>query len=91
MTTHGTATTYVHSRCRCPACTAANARRSAARRQVRFALRVLVDGRMVAPLPAHRHGSVNTYGNWGCRCEACTHAHAKACRDRQRRRAAVAK
>ena len=27
--------------------------------------------------PPSKHGTANGYGNWGCRCEACTNAWAK--------------
>lgn len=47
------------------------------RRQKRWAQRdsrELIDGRLVAT-KANAHGSVSTYGNWGCRCVPCTEAH----------------
>jgi len=49
------------------------------------ARRVLVDGRLVAPLPEERHGTESTFNNWGCQCEPCTTSH----RDRQRAEAAI--
>ena len=35
-----------------------------------------------------RHGTPNGYGNWGCRCEPCTAAHAVKCYERRQARAA---
>lgn len=34
------------------------------------------------------HGSVSTYVNWLCRCDACTDAHAERCRANSARRRA---
>lgn len=34
--------------------------------------RVLVDGRLVCPLPEPYHGRENTYDYYGCRCQRCT-------------------
>lgn len=57
-------------------------------RRLRLALRVLVNGRMVAAhLPPEVHGSASTYGNHGCQCADCTAAWAEAARDRARRNA----
>lgn len=44
-------------------------------RAIRLARRVLVEGRLVAPLPAERHGMQSSYTNHGCRCEECTAAN----------------
>jgi hypothetical protein len=68
----------------CPAAKAAEQRHMDAQRRNQ---RVEVDGRLVAPLPADRHGRPGTYNNWGCRCEPCTEAH----RNRQRRDRAKAR
>jgi hypothetical protein len=38
-------------------------------RERRGRLRVLVDGRLVAPV--QQHGSESTYNNWMCRCVPC--------------------
>lgn len=32
------------------------------------------------------HGTAGGYGNWGCRCEKCTAAWAKDCRERVARK-----
>lgn len=66
---------YVNG-CRCERCTASNTKRNAIRRKERHALRVLVDGRLVAKsVPDEKHGSASTYSNWGCRCQKCSEAH----------------
>lgn len=44
-------------------------------RAARLARRVLVDGRLVAPVPVERHGTQALYTNWGCRCLRCTTAN----------------
>lgn len=49
------------------------------------ARRVLVAGRLVAPLPEERRGTEPTFNNWGCQCIPCTATH----RDRQRVEAAI--
>lgn len=57
-------------------------------RRLRLALRVLVNGRMVAAhLPPESHGRESTYGNHGCQCPPCTAAWADATRARRYRRA----
>lgn len=48
-------------------------------RQERLAARVLVDGRLVAPLPPVHHGKHATYVNHGCRCLKCGEANAAYC------------
>lgn len=40
----------------------------------RLARRVLIDGRLVAPLPEEKHGLRSTYVNHGCQCGPCTDA-----------------
>jgi hypothetical protein len=73
--------------CRCDTCTAANTRRTVRRQHERRAERQLINGRLVAPVPPHRHGLVSTYVNWACRCEPCTQAGAQRnAADRARRR-----
>lgn len=61
---------YRHG-CRCDLCrqghTAEQNRQNARRR----ASRVLVDGRLLAPLPPDRHGRWSTYANHGCQCDPC--------------------
>lgn len=61
MTKHGTASCYVHLKCRCVECTEANTRRGRRQRQARLRM----------PVPAHLHGTENAYDNYGCRCAAC--------------------
>lgn len=53
---------------------------SAARRarQERYARRVLVGGRLVAPVRPEQHGRKNTYSYHGCRCAPCTEATSAA-------------
>ena len=44
--------------------------------EYRRSLLVKVDGRMVAThLPDERHGQLNTYKYWLCRCQPCTDAN----------------
>jgi hypothetical protein len=69
---HGV-TAYVHHRCRCPVCTAANTARHRPARARRRATRELIDGRLVAT-QAETHGTWSTYANWGCRCKPCDDA-----------------
>jgi hypothetical protein len=49
-------------------------------RRERLAARVLIDGRLVAPLPPNHHGKHATYANHGCRCEPCGEANRNYCR-----------
>lgn len=74
----GSGATYVHYGCRCDECRQANTARVNRRRAERFASRVLVDGRLVAPGP-RQHGKQQTYSNWGCRCEPCDLANRESC------------
>ena len=65
--------------------TPASARVAEYRRR-RLALRVEVEGRMVAAhLPPEMHGREGTYGNHGCQCPPCTAAWAAATRARRYR------
>jgi hypothetical protein len=41
-------------------------------RATRKARRVLVNGRLVAPVPERMHGKPSTYTNWSCRCLRCS-------------------
>jgi hypothetical protein len=50
-------------------------------RRLRAAERVLVGGRLVAPV--EQHGSESTYNNWGCRCVRCTVAARESGRERR--------
>lgn len=45
------------------------AARDKARREERFAERVMVDGNLVHP--EAKHGTIGGYTNFGCRCEPC--------------------
>ena len=60
-------------------------------RELRGRLRVLVDGRLVAPV--EQHGSESTYNNWMCRCVPCGDVarENKAERREREKRAAVAR
>lgn len=69
---HGTQEAYVRGKCKCQTCVAGNTSRHRDLRAARFARRVEVEGRLVAPVPAERHGRMTTYNNWGCRCVPCT-------------------
>lgn len=71
---HGTESKYTNDGCRCAECKEVARAAIQRRRRERFALRELVDGRLVAPRPAELHGTVNTYNDWGCRCAPCTRA-----------------
>ena len=75
---------------RAPEAHAADQRRL---RELRGRLRVLVDGRLVAPVPVEQHGSQSTYNNWMCRCEPCSVANRAVKRGQreQERRAAAAR
>ena len=76
---HGKPSTYNgyggRKGCRCESCTEANAARAREQRAIRLAARVLVNGRLVAPLPPRCHGRLSTYTNHGCRCRPCTEAN----------------
>lgn len=56
-------------------------------RPERLALRVEMDGRLIAAhLPAEMHGDAHTYVNHGCQCDRCRADHALAQKDRWERR-----
>lgn len=59
-TLHGTTSTYINNKCRCPLCKEAWREYSEKRRQERR------EG-MGKPTKHNR----NTYTNWGCRCSKC--------------------
>jgi hypothetical protein len=75
---HGSATSYNRG-CPCDLCKAKNTARNTTLRTRRMAQRVLINGRLVAPLPPEKHGKQSTYSNWGCRCIPCTDANTIAC------------
>lgn len=85
-----TSTSFTHGRsgyknyaCRCQTCREDHTVEMRELRGKRFALRVRVGDRLVAPMPASQHGNANTYGNHGCRCEPCTEANRqRECRRR---------
>jgi hypothetical protein len=52
-------------------------RKREAERRVRYAQREMVDGRLVAPGRV-RHGTVEAYAEFGCRCRRCERAAAQA-------------
>lgn len=88
--THG-AYGYKNALCRCETCVTGHRQLVRDTRAARYAARVPVDGRLVAP-GAVRHGAVSTYQNHGCRCLPCTAAQTEMAsrrwRDRQRRESA---
>ena len=71
---HGSQRAYVSDGCHCPVCRAGNTTRHRDLRKTRFSKRVLVGGRLIAPVPTERHALMTTYNNWGCRCWPCTKA-----------------
>jgi hypothetical protein len=79
---HGSASTYSNWHCRCEACRAAHAAKSAHRRIARRAL--LSQGAPVS------HGKASTYTNWGCRCRDCCSAHTEVKHQWKLRRASRA-
>lgn len=79
---HGRSVTYTKG-CRCDLCRAAAVEKRAVLRKARYAERIMVDGRWFAPrVAANAHGTLATYGNWGCRCEPCTKAASVEGRER---------
>lgn len=63
---------YTNRRCRCEGCREAHRLYVNERQQRRYALRVMVGGRLfAAAAPASSHGKYSTYNNWGCRCLPC--------------------
>lgn len=69
---HGKTGTYGNHKCRCDECREATRRYANEIRARRFAMRVLIDGRLVAAhLPYKSHGTPGAYSNYGCRCVAC--------------------
>lgn len=69
MTNHGI--TGYYNGCRCDTCATASAAWRKQRNDRRKQQRVLVAGRLIAPLPTEQHGKVSTYTNWFCRCRDC--------------------
>jgi len=64
-------------KCWCDSCTAKREKirgRVRKYRKGRLDSRIVVDGRLVAPVPPEKHGRASTYTNWGCRCQPCTEA-----------------
>ena len=80
ITHGGSGSAYTNRRCRCDLCREANTRRVNRRRAERWALRTLVDGRLVIPpmRGGPQHGTYSSYNNWGCHCEHCTAAAQRA-------------
>lgn len=72
MNCHGSVNHY-NAGCRCQECTEANRAYHHNRSWERYADRVLIGDRLIAP--AGEHGNANTYKNRGCRCRECTEAH----------------
>lgn len=78
---HGIPSSYNRG-CRCDECTRANRERcqrtgnATAHRNRNLAQRVFVGGRWIAPGRDDRHGQMDTYQRFGCRCLACVRANA---------------
>lgn len=87
---HGTVGAYTNHACRCKECRAANRRSHQSRREQRQAERVMVGGRLIAPLPDEYHGRPSTYAYHGCRCRDCVGAHREMIADLRRQRRDVA-
>lgn len=82
MTPHGSRTTYIHKKCRCGPCRAANAE---------YQRGAIIRRSKVRPLPLSvRHGSLYTYINWACRCPHCTAANREHSADMRARKEAKA-
>lgn len=77
---------YSNHHCRCETCRTDRRAHQRDKRAARYAARVLVDGRLVAPGPV-THGKKGTYTNHGCRCEPCTRASTEYKRNDYGRRA----
>jgi hypothetical protein len=82
---HGSVSTYTNYKCRCDLCRVAHSTYIGMLRERRYATRILVAGRLVAPAYV-AHGTSNAYLNWGCRCWPCTDAHSDTMRSRRRAR-----
>jgi len=63
---------YTNHHCRCETCRAGMRAYASKRRRERAAQRVMIDGRLVAPVA--NHGLSSTYDNWACRCIPCSEA-----------------
>lgn len=79
MATHGKASTYRNTGCRCKPCTDANTERARRGRAERVE-RAKTNPEIVP------HGA-GGYRNWGCRCQVCTDANTARCVDYAKRRA----
>lgn len=79
MLSHGTTRCY-QAGCDCPPCRKAIAR---ARKKTRANRKA----RLAADPTLRPHGEVETYRDWGCRCDLCKAAHAEAMRDYRRSKA----
>ena len=87
--THGQSSTYINYGCHCEPCMEAHRVAQADQRAKLRARRVLIDGRLVAPLPPDQHGLVSTFSNHGCQCDPCRAIHAarmQQVRERQAKR-----
>jgi len=74
---HGKHSTYRQYGCKCAPCVEANRVTIAAQRTARLTERILIDGRLVAPVPPEMHDRYTTYQNYGCRCIPCTTANSR--------------
>ena len=77
------ASTYTNHGCRCLVCREANSSAVANWRARRATERVLIDGRLTAPVPPDMHGKASTYRNHACRCVPCKNANTANQRDKR--------
>lgn len=71
---HGSPSGYNYWKCRCDACRAKNAEKSARFRANHVEVGAIdpVTGRFT--VPGAPHGSAGGYSNYGCRCDDCAEA-----------------
>lgn len=50
-----------------------------------YARRILVNGRLVAPVAEERHGRATTYISHGCRCDLCRAAATRRVQEYRRK------
>lgn len=65
---------------------AGNRVRAARMRERRKKTRILVHGRLVAPVPPELHGKRPTYINYSCRCVRCTRVSTRYASDYEAKR-----
>lgn len=72
MADHGTVGRYDDG-CRCQPCKDANAARKRRGQKAQYALRDVQDGVIINKRA--KHGTLNGYQYYGCRCEECVQAY----------------